>query len=80
MDGRSKQSRGVTLHELASLMEMLGCRRAFNLDGGASAHFFYKDKIFNVPSNNGGRQISDIIYIAKEDYPDAFYFHGKDGI
>ena len=80
VDGRSKQSRGVTLPELASLMEMLGCRRAFNLDGGASAHFFYKDKIFNVPSNNGGRQISDIIYIAKEDYPDAFYFHGKDGI
>jgi hypothetical protein len=78
VDGRQKHSRGLTLTELASLMETLGCRQAFNLDGGASAHFFWHDTIFNKPSK-GGRQISDIIYVAKEDYPDSFYFRGKDG-
>ena len=79
VDGRQKESRGVTMKELAALMESLGCRRAFNLDGGNSAHFFWHDQIFSSPSG-GGRQISDIIYVAKEDYPDAVYFRGKDGI
>ena len=78
VDGRQKASRGVTLTELASLMESLGCRAAFNLDGGASAHFFWKDQIFNSPSK-GGRNMSDIIYIEKETYPDSLYFHGKGG-
>lgn len=78
VDGRQKQSRGVTLRELASLMESLGCRTAFNLDGGASAHFFWHDRVYSNPSG-GGRSISDIIYIEKEDYPDSDYLHGKGG-
>lgn len=79
VDGRQKQSGGLKMTELAALMESLGCKQAFNLDGGASAHFYWQDRIYSNPSG-GGRQISDIIYIAKEDYPDSIYFHGKDGL
>lgn len=77
-DGRQKNSHGLTLVELARLMQSLGCKQAFNLDGGASAHFYWKDKIFNKPSG-GGREISDIIYVAKEEYPSSRYFFGKAG-
>ncbi len=79
VDGRQKHSKGLTLKELAVLMTSLGCKQAFNLDGGASAHFYWKDTVFNSPSK-GGRPMSDIIYIAKEDYPASPYHHGKDGI
>lgn len=78
-DGRQKESRGLTLSELAALMETLGCRSAFNLDGGASAHFYWNDEIYSNPSK-GGRNISDIIYVEKESYPDSDFFHGKDGM
>ncbi len=78
VDGRQKSSRGVTLVELAKLMHSLGCKQAFNLDGGASAHFYWKDRISNKPSG-GGREISDIIYVAKESYPASGIFCGKAG-
>lgn len=77
-DGRQKASRGLTLTELAMLMQSLGCKQAFNLDGGASAHFYWNGKIRNNPSG-GGREISDIIYVAKESYPEARFFCGKAG-
>ncbi len=79
VDGRQKQSRGVTLKELAVLMNSLGCCVSFNLDGGNSAHFFWEDTIFSNPSG-GGREISDIIYVAKEEFPASVYYHGKDGL
>lgn len=78
-DGRSKKTRGMTLNDLAKLMESLGCRVAYNLDGGASAHFFWHDRIYNRPSG-GGREISDIIYIAKEPYRESRFFSGKAGM
>lgn len=79
VDGRQKNARGMTLAELASLMESLGCVQAFNLDGGASAHFFWDGKVISRPSG-GGRNISDIIYIARESYPASPTFSGKDGL
>lgn len=62
VDGRQKESRGLTLKELAALMESLGCRVAFNLDGGKSASLYWNEKIFNKPVD-GGRDMSDIIYL-----------------
>ena len=78
VDGRQKASRGLSLVELAELMQSLGCKRAYNLDGGASAHMYWQDRIFNHPSG-GGRRIADIVYIAKESYPSARFYHGKAG-
>ena len=64
VDGRQgkQYSIGLTLSELAKLMESLGCKLAFNLDGGESAVLYWNGSVFNSPYN-GGRRISDIIYI-----------------
>jgi hypothetical protein len=35
-DGRQSESSGVTLTELATILQALGCREAMNLDGGGS--------------------------------------------
>lgn len=64
VDGRQSFSRGMTLPELASLMERLGCQAAYNLDGGHSAVMTWGDEICNAPSKAGGRDISDILYLA----------------
>lgn len=78
VDGRQKESRGVTLPELALLMYALGCKQAYNLDGGASAHFYYNDAIFNHPS--GLRTIADMVYVAYESYPESQFYYGEAGL
>ena len=37
IDGRSNSSVGITMKELAEFMQSLGCKRAYNLDGGNSS-------------------------------------------
>ena len=67
VDGRQALSPGLTLAECASLMESLGCRAAYNLDGGHSAVMTWRGDVVNVPSKAGGRDISDILYLAGGD-------------
>lgn len=63
VDGRKTgYSNGLTLAETAQLMESLGCKVAFNLDGGQTTQFYWNDVVYNVPYN-GGRFTSDIIYL-----------------
>ena len=64
VDGRQRHSKGMTLEQLARLFEELGCASAYNLDGGHSAVMVFRGKIVNSPSAPGGRDISDIIYLA----------------
>lgn len=64
VDGRQSHSRGMTLAEMATLFEDLGCKRAYNLDGGHSAVMTWKGDVFSSPSKEGGRDISDILYIS----------------
>lgn len=64
VDGRSKDSKGLTLDQLAKLMESLGCKLAYNLDGGQSSALVFGDSLVNSPSN-GGRLVTDILYIAE---------------
>jgi exopolysaccharide biosynthesis protein len=47
VDGRSSQSHGMTIEELATLMEMLECSTAMNLDGGGSSTAWVNDQPFN---------------------------------
>lgn len=63
VDGRQSHSEGITLPDLAKLFESLGCKRAYNLDGGHSAVMTYQNEIFSSPSKEGGRSISDIVYL-----------------
>ncbi len=68
VDGRQpskRYSNGLTLLELSRLAHDLGCTKAYNLDGGQSAQFYWQGDIFNHPTG-GGRSISDIIYIAAD--------------
>ncbi|MBQ1821257.1 MAG: phosphodiester glycosidase family protein [Clostridia bacterium] len=66
VDGRQKQSRGMELVELANLMESLGCKVAYNLDGGKSASLYWNGDIYSKPVN-GGREMSDIVYLIDVD-------------
>ena len=61
----------MTMKQTAQLMHDLGCRAAFNLDGGQSAVMSHNNSdgnwendFVNSPSG-GGRKLSDILYIAE---------------
>lgn len=66
VDGRqSRYSMGLTLEDLAKLAVDLGFKTAYNLDGGKSAVMCWQGEVYNKPQD-GGRSVSDIIYIAPE--------------
>ena len=54
-------SRGMTMQELSELFESLGCKTAYNLDGGRSVGFAWMGERI---SYNYDRSIPDIIYVA----------------
>lgn len=63
VDGRnSGYSKGVTMAEYAAIFEQLGCKAAYNLDGGQSSTMTLHDSIVNQPYK-GGRAVSDCIII-----------------
>ena len=64
-DGRTSKSRGLTIEALSQLMKDLGCRYAYNLDGGQSAVMWFNGEIVNSPYR-GGRRLTDIVYIGLE--------------
>ncbi len=67
-DGRTSESSGLSLAELAEFMQSLGCKVAYNLDGGGSSTMYYNGEIINNPTTNGNRiserKVSDILYIS----------------
>ena len=63
VDGRG-ESAGISLPELSQLFCDLGCKAAYNLDGGNSSVMVWQGEVFNDPSF-GGRQSSDAILIAE---------------
>ncbi|MBQ8892376.1 MAG: phosphodiester glycosidase family protein [Bacilli bacterium] len=65
-DGRTNESEGLSLYELATIMQNLGCKIAYNLDGGGSSTMYFNGNIINNPTTNGNiseRKVSDIVYI-----------------
>lgn len=67
-DGRTTDSEGFTLYELADFMKnTLGVEIAYNLDGGGSSTMYFNGKVINNPTTNGNkiseRSVSDIVYI-----------------
>ena len=63
VDGRQTgYSRGIEIDAFAQLFADLGCVRAYNMDGGASATMTYNDAVYNKPCS-GGRDLGDILLI-----------------
>jgi exopolysaccharide biosynthesis protein len=67
-DGRTSESAGLTLYQLATYMsDELGCETAYNLDGGGSSTLYYDGSVVNNPTTNGDkiteRSVSDIVYL-----------------
>lgn len=66
-DGRTDESEGLSLWELAEFMQRLGCDTAYNLDGGGSSTMVFLGQVVNNPTSTGNsikeREVSDIVYI-----------------
>ncbi len=65
IDGREKDSVGMTLYETATLMKDFGCIWAMNLDGGGSSVMLVKGEIANSPNQKGGIAISNALVITE---------------
>ena len=68
VDGRQEgySYPGYSLQQLSQLFKKLGCKVAFNLDGGQSTelvYYFNNSYSFVNKPYNGGRSTSDIVYI-----------------
>lgn len=65
VDGRNNAvTRGLTLPMFAVIFEDLGCKCAYNLDGGGSSMMYFNHECISVPSN-GDRKLSDILCITE---------------
>lgn len=73
VDGRQTDSKlapgekngGVRLEDLAALMESLGCKAAYNLDGGRSSMLWFDGGLISTPKA-WDRRIGDILVIMEE--------------
>ncbi len=68
-DGRTTQSTGLSLMEMATVLHAYDCVEAYNLDGGGSATMVFMGELVNNPTTNGRRfqerSVSDIVYIGE---------------
>ena len=69
-DGRTDESAGLSLYQLAEVMKDLGCETAYNLDGGGSSTMYFNGQVVNNPTGGRAghgegseRSVSDIVYI-----------------
>lgn len=65
-EGRTSDSEGLTLYQLAEQFEELGATTAYNLDGGGSSTLYFNGKVVNQTvggsDNSEERGVSDILY------------------
>jgi len=66
-DGRTSESEGLSLYQLAEVMRSYGVKTAYNLDGGGSSTLYFNGQVINKPTTGGNkiseRAVSDIVYI-----------------
>ncbi len=65
-DGRTDESEGLSLYELAVFLQNKGAQIAYNLDGGGSSTMVFNGQVVNNPTSGRGikeRSVSDIVYI-----------------
>lgn len=66
-DGRTSESAGLTLYQLAEFAQQLGAETVYNLDGGGSSTMYFNGEVINNPTTGGReikeRSVSDIVFI-----------------
>ena len=69
-DGRTDESEGLSLKQLAEFLKKQGAVTAYNLDGGGSSTMVFNGSVVNTPTGGGigngsgsERKVSDIVYI-----------------
>ena len=66
-DGRTSESKGLSLYQMAEVMKSYGVKTAYNLDGGGSSTLYFNGQVINNPTTGGNkiseRAVSDIVYI-----------------
>lgn len=64
VDYGTTETHGYSMATLSKLMNTLGCKCAYNFDGGQSAQLYVGTRCYNLPEN-GGRKISDMLAIVE---------------
>ena len=66
-DGRTSESKGLSLYQMAEVMKSYRVKTAYNLDGGGSSTLYFNGQVINKPTTGGSkiseRAVSDIVYI-----------------
>ena len=66
-DGRTSESKGLSLYQMAEVMKSYGAKTAYNLDGGGSSTLYFNGQVINKPTTGGNkiseRAVSDIVSI-----------------
>lgn len=66
-DGRTNENEGLSLYELATFLDTLNVKTAYNLDGGGSSTMVFNGNLVNNPTTSGKsikeRSVSDAICI-----------------
>ena len=63
IEGRSQNSKGMTMQDAANYVATLGVQTAYNLDGGNSSIMFFNRKYFDEHYSGSERPMSDIVYV-----------------
>ena len=69
VDGRQKESVGMTLEELGKHLAAIGCSEAMNLDGGGSTTLWADGRIRNHPSDGSERPIANALMVVRPKHP-----------
>lgn len=77
VNGRTSESRGMTMSELAVLMKELGCYKALNLDGGGSTNMVastvWKEKVHTVNTPSENRRVVNAVGLTYTSEPGEPY-------
>ena len=67
VDGRSTLSAGMTIVQLAAMLQRLGAWHAMNFDGGGSTTMVVNGQVMNAPSDlTGERAVGNALLVVKK--------------
>ncbi len=64
-EGRSEKAAGLTLAQMANILQQIGCVEALNLDGGGSTCMLINGKEVNFPSSKGIQRAVPSVFLIR---------------